>query len=189
VAYPPRNVRPSEERAAEAPPILETVRLGERIALPGSPDLQALGEALHGLFAADDPGAPRAERLDLARGLLVRWGVPQLDPAAALMASERLRAFVAARYPQGTPRFEWPVHAESNGQVTAGRVDLLIDLPDGFVLIDHKSFPGALALDDDRLRAFAGQTRCYARAVEAALGKPCLAVWAHQPVVGVVVGV
>jgi ATP-dependent exoDNAse (exonuclease V) beta subunit len=67
--------------------------------------------------------------------------------------------------------------------VTAGRVDLLIDLPDGFVLIDHKSFPGALALDDDRLRAFAGQTRCYARAVEAALGKPCMAVWAHQPVV------
>ena len=31
---------------------------------------------------------------------------------------------------------------------------------------------------------FAGQTRCYARAVGAALGKPCLAVRAHQPVVG-----
>ncbi len=114
--------------------------------------------------------------------------MPQLDSAAALAASERLRAFVAARYPRGTPRFEWPVHAESGGQVTAGRVDLLIDLPDGFVLVDHKSFPGALARDDDRLLAFAGQTRCYARAVEAALGKPCLAVWAHQPVVGVVVG-
>lgn len=111
--------------------------------------------------------------------------MPQLDPAAALAASERLRAFVAARYPQGTPRFEWPVHAESGGQVTAGRVDLLVELPDGFVLIDHKSFPGALALDDDRLRAFAGQTCCYARALEAALGKPCVAVWAHQPVVGV----
>jgi len=188
VAYPPRNVRPSEERAAEVPPILETARLGDRIALPGSPGLQALGEALHGLFAADDPAAPRAERLDFARGMLERWGVPQVDPAAAIAASERLRTFVAARYPQGTPRFEWPVHAEFDGQVTASRIDLLIDLPDGFVLIDHKSFPGALVLDDDRLRAFAGQTRCYARAVEAALGKPCLGVWAHQPVVGVVVG-
>ena len=112
VAFPPRNVRPSEERAAEVPPILEAVRLGDRIALPGSPDLQALGEALHGLFAADDPGAPRSERLEIARGLLARWGVPQLDPAAALTASERLRAFVTARYPHGTPRFEWPVHAE-----------------------------------------------------------------------------
>jgi len=48
------------------------------------------------------------------------------------------------------------------------------------VLIDHKSFPGALALDDDRLRAFAGSTRFYARAVEVALGKPCLGVWAHR---------
>ena len=111
--------------------------------------------------------------------------MPQLDPAAALGASERLRAFVAARYPQGTQRFEWPVHAEFDGQVTAGRVDLLIDLPDVFVLIDHKSFPGALALGDDRLRAFAGQTRCYARALEATLCKPCVAVWAHQPVVEV----
>ena len=63
------------------------------------PDLtpaEVLDEALHGLFAADDPAAPRAERLDLARGLLDRWGVPELDPAAALAASERLRAFVAA---------------------------------------------------------------------------------------------
>ena len=79
------------------------------------------------------------------------------------------------------------MHAESDGQVTAGRVKLLVDLPAGFVLIDHTSFRGALALDDDRLRAFAGQMRFYARAVEVALGKPCLAVWAHQPVVGVVV--
>ena len=177
------------EVVAGVPAVLETVRLGERIALPGSPDLQALGEALHGLFAADDPGAPRSERLELARGLLARWGVPQFDPAAALAASERLRVFVAARYPRGTARFEWPVHAEFDGQVTAGRVDLLVELPHGFVLVDHKSFPGALALDDDRLRAFAGQTRCYARALEAALGKPCVAVWAHQPVVGVVVRV
>ncbi len=65
----------------------------------------------------------------------------------------------------------------------------LIDRPDGFVLIDHKCFSGALALDDDRLRAFAAQPRGYARAVEAALGKPCLGVWVHQPVVGVVLGV
>ena len=72
------------------------------------------------------------------------------------------------------------MHTESGGQVTAGRVDLR----NGFVLIDHKRFPGALALDDDRLRAFVGQARCYTHAVEAALGKPCVAVWAYQPTVG-----
>ena len=190
VDHPPRNVRPSAERDDEPPPILETVRLGERIALPGSPDLQALGEALHGLFASDDATAPREARLDLARDLLKRWGVPQLDPAAALGASDRLRAFLETRYPQGTPHFEWPVHAEdADGRVLSGRVDLVIELPDGFVLVDHKSFPGALALDEERLRAFGGQTRAYARALEAALGKPCVAVWAHQPVVGVAVRV
>ncbi len=156
VAFPLRSVRPSDQRAERVPTILETVRLGERIALPGSPDLQALGEALHGVFAADDLDKPHAERLELARGLLARWHVPQLDPAAALAASERLRAFLAERYPQGTLRFEWPVHAEFDGRVIAGRVDLLVDLPDGFVLIDHKSFPGALALDDERLAGVRG---------------------------------
>ena len=64
--------------------------------LPDLTPAEVLDEVLHGLFAADDPAAPRAERLDLARGLLDRWGVPELDPAAALAASERLRAFVAA---------------------------------------------------------------------------------------------
>jgi ATP-dependent exoDNAse (exonuclease V) beta subunit len=186
VEHRPRDVRPSAQVDEVAPPILERVRLGERLALPGAPDLQDLGEALHGLFATDDVAAPRAARLDLARGLLQRWGVPQLDPAAALAASERLRGFLAERYREGTPRFEWPVHLEDGaGQVLAGRVDVVVELPEGFVLVDHKSFPGTLAVDEERLRAFGGQTRAYARAVAAALGKPCVAVWAHQPVVGV----
>ena len=188
--HQPRNVRPSAQRDEIPPPILETVRLGDRIALPGSPDVRALGEALHGLFAADDATAPRETRLDLARDLLKRWGVPQLDPAAALGAADRLREFLEARYPQITPLFEWPVCAEDgDGRVVAGRIDLVMVLPDGFALVDHKSFPGALALDEERLRAFGGQSRAYARALEAALGRPCVAVWAHQPVVGVVVRV
>ena len=81
------------------------------------------------------------------------------------------------------------VSPPSGDQVTAGRVDLLVDLPDGFVLIDHESLPGALALDDDRPRAFAGQTRCCARAVEAALGRLGGAVGPQRAVVGVVVRV
>lgn len=98
--------------------------------------------------------------------------------------SDRLRAFLADRFPGATPRHEWPVHVPFGPRTLSGRIDLLIDLGDAFVLVDHKSFPAALGEDEGRLRAFAGQTALYARAIEAATGKSCREVWAHQPVAG-----
>jgi len=74
VPFPPGSVRPSVEVVAEALGIRETVRLDARIALPGSPDVRAHGEALPGLFAADEMSASRDERPGLARSLLERWG-------------------------------------------------------------------------------------------------------------------
>lgn len=52
---------------------------------------------------------------------------------------------------------EWPVHAAENLQVISGRIDLLIDDGGVFTVVDHKSFPGAMALDDKRLNAFGGR--------------------------------
>jgi len=34
---------------------------------------------------------------------------------------------------------EWPVHAENGFQVLSGRLDLLVDLGDGYAIIDHNS--------------------------------------------------
>jgi len=74
------------------------------------------------------------------------------------------------------------VHAIEGTQVIAGRIDLLIEIPNGFVVMDHKSFPGVIDVEGERLRAFAGQAALYARALERVTGRTCQEFWLHQPI-------
>jgi len=124
-----------------------------------------------------------------AGAILDAWSVTALQPDDLVAMSDRLRAFLAQRFPSATTHHEWPVHVAFGHRTLSGRIDLLLDLGDGFVLIDHKSFPADLGSNEDRLRAFAGQTAAYARAIQVATGRPCREVWAHQPVVGRIVRV
>ena len=111
----------------------------------------------HRFFAFDDPVRPVPARLALAGDMLRRWGAPQLAPGDLVEAADRLHTFLDQRYGGSARMREWPVHAAENLQVISGRIDLLIDDGASFAVIDHKSFPGVMALDDERLKAFGGQ--------------------------------
>jgi len=184
-AHPPRVLRPSASAFEAVVAIAETVRVGPRLPLVGEPDMNAVGEACHGFFACDDSERPAERRQAQAAALLRAWGVPQLAAHDLVAASDRLTTFLAKRYPGAVGMHEWPVHAAVGHQVIRGRIDLLVETDDGFVLIDHKSFPGTVDPESERLAAFAGQVGLYAQAVELATGKPVVAAWMHQAVVGV----
>jgi ATP-dependent exoDNAse (exonuclease V) beta subunit len=186
ILHPPLRVRPSDGLLVEGDIIVAaTETLGDRITLVGDPDLQLLGEAIHRFLAADDPGADMAVRTSRAAATLARWSVPQVAPADLVTISDRLHGFVATTFSGAAKLTEWPVHAEDGLQVIAGRLDLLIDLGDGYAIIDHKSFPGAVGIDQGRLREFAGQVALYARAIERVTGKTRLECWIHQPIAAV----
>ncbi|TBC60664.1 DNA helicase UvrD (plasmid) [Rhizobium leguminosarum] len=186
VGHLPLRLRPSDGVVlADDIQIVATERLGARIALVGNPDLQLLGEAIHRFLAADDPTKERADRERLAAQILARWGAPHLSAADLVVISDRLGAFVSNRFGGAAALKEWSVHAEDGLQVVAGRLDLLVDLGDGYAIIDHKSFPGSVTMDQDRLRAFAGQVGLYARALGRVTGRTRFEYWVHQPVAGV----
>ena len=64
-------------------------------------------------------------------------------------------------------------------------MDLFLELPDGFVLVDHKSFPGEGGERDRRvLDEWAPQLGWYARVLAKALGKPLRAAYVHLPIRG-----
>ena len=97
--------------------------------------------------------------------MLRRWSVPEVNPADLISASDRLHGFLDRRF-GGAARFsEWPVHATEKLQVISGRIDLLLDDGGDFAIIDHRSFPGSMELDIERLRAFGGQLSLYSRAL------------------------
>lgn len=185
----PLRLRPSGHRFSGDVRVVETVRLGPRVTLAGDPDLQALGEAFHRFFACDDRQAPPDARREAARGMLCRWSVPEVNPADLVSASDRLHDFIDRRFAGAARLSEWPIHAAEEFQVIGGRMDLLIDDGHDFAIVDHKSFPGSMELDDERLRAFGGQVDLYSRALLRAAGRNCREYWVHQPLAGVMVRV
>lgn len=187
--HPPLRLRPSGHSFLGTVTVAETVQLGPRIALVGDPDLQAVGEAFHRFFAWDDHTRLAPARLALAGDMLRRWGAPQLAPGDLVATADRLHTFLDQRYGSSTRLREWPVHSAEDLQIISGRIDLLIDDGGGFTVIDHKSFPGAMELDDGRLRAFGGQVDLYARALRAGAGRECRDYWIHQPIAGLMIRV
>jgi ATP-dependent helicase/nuclease subunit A len=182
--HPPLRLRPSGASSEGEIRIAETVFLGQRITLVGNPDLQAVGEAFHRFFACDDVQDPRGKRMALAEGALRRWGAPQIDPANLVIAADRLHTFLDRRFGSAIRRREWPIHAVEALQIIGGRIDLLLEYGQDFAVIDHKSFPGSMELQTERLRAFAGQVALYSRALTLATGRSCREYWVHQPIAG-----
>jgi hypothetical protein len=116
-----------------------------------------------------------ADRLENLREALKR---PKWTDAGSLSVREEPVRFIGGNYvPSPRPaiqgleyraapffesaRFsEWPVHATEELQVISGRVDLLLDDGGDFAIIDHKSFPGSMELDIERLRDDAAISVC-----------------------------
>ena len=188
--YPPATRRPSDLPGSGD--VGEPETIGERLALKGRPESDALGEAIHGFLAVDRPGLSESAREELAVALLERWDVREaLEPAALLEASGALRRWIDARWPGAVWRREWPVfHRLTDGSLLRGFADLVLETADeGFVVIDHKSFPGSSARAVERARTYGGQVQGYVDAVAAATGRRPAGAFVHLPVSGVVVGV
>lgn len=187
--HPPATIQPS---TVEAPGTAgEEVRLGERLNIRGEPDWRIVGELFHGFFAADRPDMPPFERLDVARGLIERWGLEGfVRPEALMTAGDRLAEWAATAWPTATWRREWPLlHRLDDGSVVHGTADLVLETSQEFVLIDHKTFPGGAERAREESAGYAGQLRTYAEAVAAATGKTLVGAFIHLPVSGMVIEV
>ena len=182
--FAPRRLSPSAASGGDAP-AYDVVILGDRLPLTGNADMRTLGEALHGFFAADRPGADRAWRLALAERLFRAWAVTEMAPEHALTAADRLWSYLDRTWPGAERHREWPVFARRDGQTLSGRADLVIAHGAGLAVFDHKSFPGP-SRDWPALAAeYAPQLAAYASALEAATERKVDRRVVHLPVAGV----
>jgi hypothetical protein len=178
---------PAGRESLEAVAEFETI--GTRIPLSGSPSMDLVGSAVHGFLGADRPELEPGARLSIAAGLLERWDVTNsVPPAALLAASDALQKWVDSNWPGAVWHRELPIlHRLPTGSTVRGACDLALETAAGWVIIDHKSFPGSAEQAITRAQTHAPQLAAYAAAIRAATKKPILGCWIHLPVTGLVV--
>lgn len=184
--YQPEYVQPS---AIELPGrVGEPTGIGRRLPIAGQPDMELVGNALHGFLAADRPALENSRRMDIARGLLSRWNVASaVNAAAVLGAGDALRGWVEKNWPGAQWHREWPLRMRlKTGSTLRGVADLVLETRAGYVVIDHKSFPGNRDKAIEKAASHAGQVLAYAEAIRAATGRPVVGAWIHLPVAGLV---
>jgi len=198
---PPYRLRPSDDVLSwpEIEAIAAKARIGHVHRLPSAIALDAtryatdaLGNAVHAFFAADAPGLAMQERLERARRLLVSAGVSGVVRAESVVrASEELRAWVTRSWPTAKLHAEVPVGAcvgtGDGRQMAEGIIDLLVETSEGFVIVDHKTFPAKNeSAIVERTLSYAEQLAAYRWIVKAASMKPVFATLVHYPVSGVI---
>lgn len=117
-------------------------------------------------------------------GILKTWAVAgSVDKDAVCTQTSAFQAWIAKRWPDCPVYVEVPIEADGpNGTRIRGRIDLLVELPDGWILVDHKSNPVGPARDDDLIALHGPQLESYAHALLSATGKPVSQRWLYFPV-------
>jgi len=195
-------VRPSywiaPSSAAECWPELPVLRLeqahriGPALGVRHGSDVDwaAFGDTVHGFLAADRRDDDRALRLERARRLLVACtSGARLEEQDLLAMSDALATFVEARWPGAAWHREVPIRVRVGAGEQARRVnggmDLLIETPSEFVVIDHKTYgnpdPGAVRAHSEQ---YLPQLAAYGEAIGALGGKRVGEYWLHFGVTG-----
>lgn len=180
----------SEWPALALPVVSEVVSLGSRLQLGAGAraEWDSVGHVVHAFLAADVPELDAEERLTCARRLLDHAALgPVLAPEALVQAGDNVRTWVRSRWPDAMWRREVPVMAvmatEQGPRRVEGTIDLLLETPDGVILIDHKSYPGGQDTWAQKATEFAPQFAAYAEALRLA-GRKVLEMWVTFCVAG-----
>lgn len=162
--------------------VVETDVVGVRLSLAGKPDMASLGTALHLCIAqAGVLGCAQASEVER---ILTTWAVAHsVDKDAVCAQVTAFQTWLAKRWPGCPVHVEVPIEAAGpNGTRIRGRIDLLVDAPEGWILLDHKSNPGGAARDEDLVAEHGPQLDSYGHALLAATGKPVTQRWLYLPV-------
>jgi ATP-dependent exoDNAse (exonuclease V) beta subunit len=169
------------------------IAVGERITLstPAQMDWGVLGTALHACLATSFTDVSQPITVAEVSAVLHGFDVlHHISPEAVHRQIQALHGCINQNWPGCKPLAEVPVKVVlPNGQIMNGRIDLLLDTPKGWVLIDHKSSPMGADLWDDLASAYAGQLAAYAQAIEISSGRKVLEQWLFLPVAGQMVAV
>ncbi len=102
-------------------------------------------------------------------------------------AAQRLHGLIQRQWPESEIWRELPLRMRSGGPILQGIADMIVASPNGFHLIEHKTFPGRKDLCMKRAVAAGPQLLAYAEILVRVTGKPCRTLYVHFPFPGIIV--
>jgi ATP-dependent helicase/nuclease subunit A len=165
----------------------ETVVIGQRIPLFGVPEMRTVGDCVHAFLTVDNTDLELDVRLELASKVVAGYNLDSLSKEALPVMTDRLLKFISASYPDAEIRSEVPIAGRLLARRVKGTIDMLLETEAGFVVIDHKTFPGKFEEWEARAITYAPQLALYRYIVEAATNKPVIAQYIHMPVVAAMI--
>jgi ATP-dependent exoDNAse (exonuclease V) beta subunit len=164
--------------------IVESETAGNRMFVKPGVDMAQLGTSLHCCIGASftDPDVPlTVEEIEAVLQRMRAANVVQ--PQELIGQINAFSSWIKARWPEAVPYAEIPTEMRMpNGQVLQGRIDMLLKVNGGWILIDHKSNPGGSDRWEAIAQEYAGQLSAYKDAVEMASGEKVLESWLFLPV-------
>jgi ATP-dependent helicase/nuclease subunit A len=166
--------------------VREHVPIGEALKISGASTVENLGVALHQLIAAEVINPSRADAEDTARHLIDAWSLTgSLDGGEVVFYIRQFLKHLENRYKPTRILAEYPmIHVLKNGQAVKGWVDLLVDTPKGWVIVDHKFTDKPKDVLEIEALKYSGQLKAYKDAVETATKRPVIDCLVHFPTFG-----
>ena len=191
--YPPARVNPSSMALGQGVEVDvgEIIELSKRAVITGTPPLDQLGQALHDFLAVDDGDSMTAvERITVLQGILSRYKLNDVVDAEAIVREcDALYTLLKKRFGITGIYREWPVFRRIGKQHLIGTVDMIAHASEGWVVIDHKIFPGGRNAWAEEAASHAAQLKGYADSITIATGRNVIATFVHFLIGGVLVQV
>ncbi len=173
--------------AAEPVPchVAEIATIGKPVLPTGSPNLGQLGSAVHNVIAASVSDRRNLNNSLIEDMLKANEVFGKIDATGLIDQITTFFDWCEKRFGKAQMLAEHPIEmVMENGQWVVGQIDLLIDTPDGWILIDHKASMKQEDSFPELANGYSGQLSLYRQAVESASERKVIESWLYLPVSG-----
>lgn len=164
----PARLTPSRQSQLPGSRIGKIIDVGQRLPFSGALDEADLRDALHAIFAAEFVNPGHARRLETIQRILLGYRLSDhLKGEDVLQMVDRFRASLEQQFQPKQVLVEIPIATlNESGQRIEGFIDMLVETGDGWILIDHKSFPGKRSEWPAEAVSYSGQLALYREALK-----------------------
>jgi ATP-dependent exoDNAse (exonuclease V) beta subunit len=179
------RVAPSRQTALKSAAVGRIIDLRARLSFTGHPNEADLGDAIHAILATEFIHPNHHDREVIAERILRGYGFESLIKAEDVLAmADRVRARLLAEFQPKLILVETPFDCQNElGQRLVGFMDLLLKTDQGWVVFDHKTFPGKKSEWQSEAISYSGQLAIYRAALES-LSQQVAGTWIHFAVGG-----